>query len=183
MLRLNNPLKIFVALFLLVLGFLIVFSENSKDERSSYPKEPIRILEFNLENVPDEDKPKRITIPKLSIDLEVNEANIIDGFWEVFDTKAGWGKGSSPPGFVGNQVIFAHARKGLFGNLDKIEINDNIYVFNEGERYLYNVTEIMEVYPGETEVISMTDDERLTLYTCSGFRDQKRLVVIAKRSV
>ena len=112
---------------------------------------------------------------------EVKESEVVGGYWEVFDSVVGWGKGSSPPGYQGNQILFAHVREGLFGNLDKIKLDDNIYVFNESRWYSYFVKEIKEVYPGETEVIEQTEDERLTLYTCSGFRDEKRLVVVAER--
>ena len=47
--------------------------------------------------------------------------------------------------------------------------------------YSYEVVDIKEVYPNQTEVIEETDDETLTLYTCSGFADSKRLIVVAKR--
>ena len=41
--------------------------------------------------------------------------------------------------------------------------------------------EIKLAYPNEVEVIAPTEDETLTLYTCSGFNDEKRLVVVGKR--
>ena len=49
------------------------------------------------------------------------------------------------------------------------------------KEYTYEVKEIKQVYPKELEVIAATTDETLTLYTCSGFNDTKRLIVIAKR--
>lgn len=165
---------------------LSVFIRESKpttDDRSlTFSTEPVKVLEFELTEIPGQLKPRKILVPRLGIELEVKESEVKGGYWEVFESSAGWGKGSSPPGYNGNQVIFAHAREGLFDNLDKIRIEDNVYVFNEKEWFSYRVSEIKEVYPGETEVIQKTEDERLTLYTCSGYRDQKRLVVIAKRN-
>lgn len=148
---------------------------------SSFSQEPVEIVKFELTDIPEEEKPKRILIPRLKIDLEVKESEVISGYWKVFEDTAGWGVGTSAPGYLGNQVIFAHAREGLFGKLDEIMLGDNIYVFNKSNWFLYKVSEIKEVYPGETEVIEQTKDERLTLYSCSGFRDEKRLVIIAAR--
>lgn len=39
-----------------------------------------------------------------------------------------------------------------------------------------------EVLPESVEVVAPTTDETLTLYTCTGFADQKRLIVTAKRA-
>ena len=52
-----------------------------------------------------------------------------------------------------------------------------------GRRFWFNytVSEIKEVIPSQIEVIAPTPDETLTLYTCSGFGDSMRLIVIAKR--
>ena len=47
--------------------------------------------------------------------------------------------------------------------------------------YEYEIKEIKEVLPSQTETIAPTKEETLTLYTCSGFSDSKRLIVIAKR--
>jgi len=115
------------------------------------------------------------------INLEVKKASVIDGYWEVFQESAGWGEGSGIPGEKGNQVIFAHARKGLFLPLRSIKVGEEIYVLTEGEWYKYKVSDVKEVYPNETDVILPTEDERLTLYTCSGFSDEKRLIVTAFR--
>ena len=56
-----------------------------------------------------------------------------------------------------------------------------VYTFTDSDWYTYEVTEIKEVLPNETEVIAETEDERITLYTCSGFNDSKRIIVIGKR--
>jgi LPXTG-site transpeptidase (sortase) family protein len=181
--RLEKLLKISFALLLIGIGLFLFVNDPKRvgEISSSFSTEPVKVARFELVEVPEEEKPKRILIPRLEIDLEVKESEIIGGYWEVFDTVAGWGKGSSPPGYIGNQVIFAHAREGLFEGLGEIELKETIYVLNESRWYLYEVNEVKEVHPGQSEVIEQTEDERLTLYTCSGFRDQKRLVIVAIR--
>ncbi len=122
----------------------------------------------------------RIIIPRLSINLPVVEAPVVNGFWELSDTSASHGMGSANPGKKGNAVIFAHAREGLFGPLRTIVSGDTIYVLT-GNRWLsYTVTAIKLASPHDTATIAPTPDETLTLFTCSGFLDQKRLVVTAK---
>ncbi|OGM69990.1 hypothetical protein A2975_05285 [Candidatus Woesebacteria bacterium RIFCSPLOWO2_01_FULL_44_14] len=59
-------------------------------------------------------------------------------------------------------------------------IGQKVYILTEAAWYEYRVEEINEVYPNQTQVIAPTTDERLTLYTCSGFADTKRLIVVAK---
>lgn len=146
----------------------------------SFESEPIEI-KLAPSDVDEESIPEKIVIPQLGIDLAVDKAEIVGGFWKVFEDRAGWGEGSGVPGKPGNQVIFAHAKEGLFLQLQSIKVGESIYVFTKSGWYNYEVREIKKVYPSQTEVITETDDETLTLYTCSGFRDSKRLIVIAKR--
>lgn len=169
---------------LLVLGLALIFGKPgslSKLSGYTFANEPVEVVGFETINIATEDEPKKIIIPELAINLPVKKARVINGFWEVFQDSAGWGDGSGVPGAAGNQVIFAHARPGLFLPLKKINEGMQIYVLTDGKWYDYRVSEIKEVYPNQTQVIKPSEDERLTLYTCSGFADSKRLIVIAKR--
>lgn len=127
-------------------------------------------------------KPSRIIIPQVSIDIAVAPAAIIDGHWEVSELFANHGQGSAYPGQSGNMVIFAHARENLFINLQNVVVHDALYVLTDNKWYAYTVTDITQVYPDQVEVIAPTTDERLTMFTCSGFEDEKRLIVVAKRN-
>lgn len=127
------------------------------------------------------DPPTRIVIPDLRLDVAVQPARIVRGYWEVFDDRAGFGLGSAYPQETGNQVIFAHAREGLFLPLKSVQTGQRIYVLTAAKWYTYEVKEIKEVLPSQKEVIAPTADATLTLYTCTGFADSKRLIVVAKR--
>ncbi|KKR31705.1 MAG: Sortase family protein [Candidatus Gottesmanbacteria bacterium GW2011_GWC2_39_8] len=186
-----------IRLFLLCLGMLpIVFSLWYKGEEDKpAPTEKINALDtssFAHERVKVDkaltlvkegarDLPVRILIPDLDIDLTVKEAKVVDGFWEVFPTGAAWGSGSGIPGEAGNQVIFAHAREGMFLPLKQAKVNQSIYIFTKDKWYSYKIREITEVLPDNLAVISPTDDETLTLYTCTGSGDARRFIVKAKR--
>ena len=193
--------KLLFGFAFLLVGIVLVANRSGGVKNLNnytFADEPVSVQGFTPRKIVDRE-PYRIIVPELSIDLEVAKAKAINGYWEVFGDKAGWGEGSGIPGHPGNQVIFAHAQKGLFSSLKNVEEGMNIYVlskrnetqvsedvaeasFPQGDGwYQYEVREVKEVRPSQTEVIAPTDDETLTLYTCSGFNDNRRLIVVAKR--
>ena len=177
--------KVGLGISLIALGIIFIFGGANIFKRvnsESFASEPVRIEGFK--NVEDsiEKVPQRIILPKQEIDLIVKNSKLIDGYWQVWTDSAGWGEGSGLPGEKGNQVIFAHARRGLFLPLRDVELGDMVYVLAKDKWFQYEVKEIKEVKPTQVEVIAPTEDETLTLYTCSGFADSKRLIVIAKRT-
>jgi len=141
---------------------------------------PIRIADTLTAGTAISQPPTRIIIPTVNIDVPVNEAKLTNGFWEVSETTASHGMGSSYPGSLGNTVLFAHARAGLFLSLRDIKIGDNIYILTNDRWHRYRVESKREVQPTDVTVIQPTKDETLTLFTCSGFLDSKRLIVVAK---
>ena len=178
--------KLGLGVALLIIGYLLFTSklqERVSVLGTSFEGEPVEVRGLDDSGYDGSLVPQRIVIPKLSLDLEVREAKIINGYWEVFAASGAWGSGSGLPGQVGNQVIFAHAKEGLFLPLKNAKIADIIYVLTPISWYKYEVSEIKEVMPNQTEIIAPTNDETLTLYTCSGFRDTKRLIIIAKRAI
>jgi LPXTG-site transpeptidase (sortase) family protein len=173
-----------------VVGYLIVFAGllfivaglmKEAERLYTFKDEPVDVKAFSQEVSTQKQLPVKIEIPEVQVDLLVRKANIIDGYWEVFEDSAGWGSGSGIPGKEGNQVIFAHARAGLFLPLLYIKEGMQVIVSTETDSFTYKVNEIKEVYPNQTEVIEPTEEETLTLYTCSGFGDEKRLIVKANR--
>jgi LPXTG-site transpeptidase (sortase) family protein len=186
-------LEVFLAVFCL-LNFLFVASVHPLQPGNLIAgiKNPTQVHAQNIK-IKDEpieveklsptslgEPPSRIIIPRLNINLPVFHAKIIDGVWETTLEGASHGEGTANPGQSGNTVIFAHARVGLFLPLRYIQNQDQIYILTKNNWYPYQVKEIKRVFPNELEVISPTQDETLTLYTCDGFADRHRLIVIAK---
>jgi LPXTG-site transpeptidase (sortase) family protein len=144
-------------------------------------QEPIKIDPNLLSTKEQLQPPERIIIPGQKINLPIIEAKVVNGYWELSETTASHGIGSANPGEIGNIVIFAHAREGLFLSLKNVKENDEVFVLTKDRWYRYQVKEIKDINPDQTEVIAPTKDETLTLYTCSGFMDSTRRIVIAKR--
>lgn len=163
---------IFVALGLLFLYKIPVIKSNP-------PKSEPIVASPEFKRVSSDSNVVRILIPGKNIDLVVRHAKIIKGYWETSENTASHGQGSSNPGERGNVVVFAHARAGLFYNLKDVKRDDAIYIFTKNRWYRYKVNEIKTVYPNDIETVGPTDKEILTLFTCSGFFDEKRLIVKA----
>lgn len=172
-----------LGVFLLLIGFSILYLSDQNrvpNISSSFESEPVKVEGFENDEHDESMLPQRIIVPKANIDLKVDSSKIVGGYWEVFEDVAGWGVGSSLPGEQGNQVIFAHASDGLFATLEEVDKGDLIYVHTQRDWYTYEIQDIFEVYPNDTDVISKGEEELLTLYTCSGYADNKRLIVKAK---
>jgi LPXTG-site transpeptidase (sortase) family protein len=166
-----------IGLVLLLLGFLLLtgYSPFYKTDLAS----PIKIGS-NLINVnKNENIPVRVVIPNVKIDNVITPSRIINGYWELSENTASYGEGSGTPGQKGNVVVFAHAREGLFYNLKDVKKGNLIYLFTKDKWYKYSVNKITSVYPNQVETIAPTKNETLTLYTCTGFYDEKRLIIVA----
>lgn len=149
-------------------------------EQGRLGEEPIRIDPGLLSLLEPSQPPSRIVVPSRGIDLSVVEAKVVGGYWELSERTASHGVGSANPGEKGNTVIFAHARAGLFLPLREVKTGEAIYILTKDRWFSYKVAETKLVDPKDVEVIKPTDDETLTLFTCSGFMDTKRLIVVAK---
>ncbi len=172
----------FIGLVLVVLALLLVMykipSPPTPVEKKA-EKSPIVINSKLLESKPSESLPVRVVIPTHNIDLSVTPSKIVNGYWELSETTASYGLGSGTPGTASNTVIFAHAREGLFYNLKDVKVGDSLYVFTKDKWYRYKVNNVTQVFPNDIKVIQPTKNETITLYTCSGFNDEKRLIVTA----
>lgn len=157
---------------------------NNNAEVVSFSQEPVTVDKSLLtqpKNSKNKVSPVRILVPSVGIDVPVRQAKVVKGYWEVFSDSAGFGLGSAYPEDTGNQVIFAHAREGLFLPLKKVKTGEKVLVLTADKWYSYEIKNIQEVLPSQTEVIAPTTEAVLTLYTCTGFSDSKRLIVTAKR--
>ena len=167
---------VFISAALFILSFNL---QNLKPINQKNSKDPIVISKELLSNQNQNNIPTRIVLPSVNIDLPINSSKIVNGYWELSETTASYGLGSGIPGTNSNTVIFAHAREGLFYNLKDVKVNDTIYVLTNNKWYRYKVNKITAVFPNQVDVIRPTKNEVLTLYTCTGFADEKRLIVQA----
>lgn len=141
--------------------------------------EPPQLIE---EQEKDTNKlPQKIIIPVHNIDLSIEEAEILNGEWEISATGASYLFQSALPGEKGNVIIYAHNRNHLFGPLRRIKKGEEVFIKNKKEEvFVYEIVETKVVSPDQIEVLLPTEEPTLTLYTCFGFLDSKRFVVVGK---
>lgn len=122
-----------------------------------------------------------VRIPKIDSVEPVSEGTSK----EALANSLGHDTSTAYPGEKGNCVIAGHRNYTFgkfFNRLDEVEIGDMIYVDTHEETYTYKVKEIKVVEPEDVSILENTDDEILTLYTCTPiYIATHRLVVIAKR--
>lgn len=172
--------RVKIGLWLIAVGFLLITFPIAYRGFPEETSEPIHIDSQLLRTAQSREVPIRIIIPTVNVDLPVVEAPVVRGLWELSETTASHGIGSASPGEAGNTVIFAHARDELFGPIRELKNGDVVYVLTKDSWHKYTVSETKLVNPKDVEVIAPTPDETLTLFTCSGFLDSKRLIVVAK---
>lgn len=143
----------------------------------SYAASQQNISQENLKIPPIQNQ---LIIPKIYVNAIIwegeTEETLNSGIWRRPQSKT--------PDELGNMVLTGHRFQYTYGpntfyHLDKLSVGDSFFIFWEGAEYNYRITEIKEVEPSEIYIESDTQDNRVTLYTCTPlYSAEKRLVVI-----
>ena len=124
--------------------------------------------------------PLSIQLADANISLPVFPANITKGKWETTTEGVSYLITSALPGQKGNSVFYGHNWPNLLGNLSRVMPGQSIRVIlKDGTLVTYEVKFVTIVSPDQTHIIGPSNDKRLTIYTCTGWFDAKRLVVTA----
>lgn len=135
-----------------------------------------------------------IVIPKISANSRVIknvDAANYDEYIAALKTGVAHARGTALPGDKGHMYLFAHstdnffnvgAYNAVFYLLYKLEQNDDIYIFYNGKKFAYRVTETRIINPDELEYLTRNSSEPfLTLQTCwPPGTTLKRLLVFAQ---
>ena len=123
---------------------------------------------------------QRIVINDLGINLALIPAQIKNDKWDTTNMGASYLVSSPLPGETGNSIIYAHNWASLFGNLTRAKPGEEVDITTADgsvKKFIIEYTSV--VTPDESNILSQTKDKRITLYTCTGFLDSKRFVVVA----
>ena len=110
-----------------------------------------------------------IRIPRVGIDVAVEERGFNFGAWEVPRyTVAHYWPVAAHPGTAGNIIMAGHVgyRDTIFNHLPQVQVGDAISLTVGGAERHYSVEEVLTVLPNETWVMDPTESEMLTLITC-----------------
>lgn len=122
-----------------------------------------------------------ILIPTINLSLSITPSEIRENKWEASTKGISHLKSSVNPGETGNSILYGHNWPNLLGELNNVKVGDNIkIIYSDNSIKDFEIEYITTVSPSETSILENSTDKRITLYTCSGFLDTKRLVVVAK---
>ncbi len=125
----------------------------------------------------EDNTPVRILLPTQGIDLPIQVAPVLRDTWQVFENSAGLGANTTK----NNLVIFAHARPGMFDHLGELRIGDHFYLFGTTKWQNFEIIEKSYILPEDINTVLKTANTRLTvtLFSCDGPNDEKRVVIKA----
>jgi len=178
--KLSKKLKLFHRSLLFIFFGLILLSFGG----INYYR--VRILSFKkapaeAQSVQQGELPIQITIPSIKIDIPIDSGTINNGVWQISYKNATFLANSARPGAGGNTVIYGHNKKAIFGSLPYLSIGQKVIVkTQDGKLYTYEVYKKDFVRPDRVDLVSPTNYEELTLFTCWGLFDSQRVVVKAK---
>ena len=119
--------------------------------------------------------------------LEIEKIGLIAEISEGTDEKTldyFIGHFSNTPVKVGNVGLAAHNRgyrNNYFSRLKELEKGDKINYYINGNKFIYEVEEILIIYETDWSMFENTNDNRITMITCVENRDKYRLCVQAIR--
>lgn len=178
-----NPQLNFWANILLFLGFsLLVFFCYLIYQRYSPQNLAFTNLEVRPVYASQEDlQPMSLKIDAIHLLLGIAPAEIRDNKWESSTVGVSHLKTSVIPGEKGNAILYGHNWPNLLGNLKKVKPGDKVtIIYSNNSSKDFEVEYLTKVSPKDTSILKNSEDNRITLYTCTGFLDQERLVVVAK---
>lgn len=157
-----------------------------------------KIPQIDIDIAPPDD---RIIIPRINKNvpvIPVRTENLIKRDWDALegdiqDALRGGVvhfPGTARAGQKGNVVITGHSSyfpwdpgrfKDVFALLHEIVVGDQVVVYQDQQKVLYEVYETRVVTPDQVEVLTQEGDDRLTLLTCTPVgTNLKRLVIFAR---
>lgn len=143
----------------------------------------------------------RIVIPRINQNVPVvgvKNENLISRRWEELEKDIQGAlrsgvvhyPGTALPGEEGNVVVTGHSSyyawdpgrfKDVFALLHDVHENDKVVIYYNQKKYIYQIVERKVVMPKDIDVLKPTNQEQITLITCTPIgTNLKRLVLVGK---
>lgn len=126
-------------------------------------------------------RPIQIQIPAVHLDLPIEETVLTNNSWQIADTGASHLTISARPGENGPIIVYGHNTNDKFGPIRWLSEGQEIQLTTQdGKVHLYKIAKTLQVAPDKTSIFFSEKGETLFLYTCAGFADLQRFIVVAK---
>lgn len=130
--------------------------------------------------VPVSHVPVRLSIPHLGIDTMIFPGKITHKTWEMTKQGVSYLVSSPLPGEKGNSILYGHNFPSILGNLPQAKTGETVtIIFGDGKRKEFTIVYTAIISPEQIHILSNTSDRRLTIFTCTGWLDSQRFVVVA----
>jgi len=167
---------ILLGIGLLLLGVYFLEERNNPNRLQFTYNTSVNTIHYFPKNI----QPVLIDISSVHIHLPIYPATIDHTIWDTTTRGASYLITSPVPGDKGNAIIYGHNWTSLMGNLIYIKPGDKINVIlNNKTQKTFTVRYTSIVLPTDIAILYPSKDNRLTLYTCTGFFDEKRFVSVA----
>ncbi len=125
--------------------------------------------------------PVQITIPAVNITLPIEETAIQNNVWGIAQDGISHLAISAMPGENGPIILYGHNTNDRFGPIRWLQVGELIRLTTkDGKEHTYRIVKTMDVDPSRVSILFSQKGETLFLYTCDGFADLERFIVIAK---
>ncbi len=133
---------------------------------------------------------RRIVAPAIRLDSLVVNSPIVNGEWTVPKFVAGYLEGTALPMSNSNVVLSGHVQSissgNVFARIFDLKTGNRVTLYTDAGPISYEVVKSVTVKNTDLSVVAPTDEEQLTLITCTGAWNPitndyaERYVVIAK---
>ncbi len=125
--------------------------------------------------------PIAIDIPAVRIKLPVEETTVRNNVWSISSRGASHLNDSANPGQNGPIIFYGHNTNDRFGPIRWLKKGKEISVTTADlKHHRYTIVQTLTVNPDQLGIFFSRKEETLYLYTCDGFADLKRFIVIAE---
>ena len=188
------------AILIIVSNYVYIYLNNNHNKQNvdKYIKETSTIVENEeiiqaeetYNEIKDENnKENKKTINYTAI-LEIPTINLKQGVvnstknFNSINYAISVDKHSNYPNKEGNFILYAHSGNSsiaYFRNLNKVNINDRVYVYYNGIKYEYIITNKYEIEKtGKMEVVKSSNNKLITMITCIS-NANKQIVLVGKQ--
>jgi LPXTG-site transpeptidase (sortase) family protein len=123
----------------------------------------------------------QVKISDLKIDLPIYPSVVTDSKWEINNMGVSLLVNYQELGFSSSQILYGHNWPSLLGNLTQAKIGQEIeLIYNDDSLKRFQISKLVIVPVNDLTAIQEADQNSLVIYTCSGFMDKERLIVLAE---
>jgi LPXTG-site transpeptidase (sortase) family protein len=171
--------------FLFILGLILIFIPTlfyiNETIQLMYVVPPVQTVVKPQPGEKVYTAPIAIDIPAVNIKLPVEETTVRNNVWGISSKGASHLFDSANPGQSGPIIFYGHNTNDRFGPIRWLKKGKQISVTTADTKiHRYTIVDTLTVDPNQLAVFFSRKQETLYLYTCDGFADLKRFIIIAE---